>query len=87
MWEERCVKSRIESFGYVRKEREREREHPDLWLREKFWLRGFVKSNRRPSKSSGLSDTTIQKYPNQGCQEAVSYLELDLLPVWFCPIS
>jgi hypothetical protein len=24
MWEERCMKSRIESFGYVRKERERE---------------------------------------------------------------
>jgi hypothetical protein len=24
MWEERCMKSRIESFGHVRKERERE---------------------------------------------------------------
>jgi hypothetical protein len=34
MWEERCMKSRIESFGYVRKGRERE--HPDLWLRENF---------------------------------------------------
>jgi hypothetical protein len=26
MWEERCMKSRIESFGYVRKEKERARE-------------------------------------------------------------
>jgi hypothetical protein len=30
MWEERCMKSRIESFGYVRKERERERERESI---------------------------------------------------------
>jgi len=33
-------------------------EPPHLWLNENLWLRGLVKSNRRPSKSSGFRDTS-----------------------------